>query len=95
MADGVPLGRVDEQIARRLWWAALDTLQDQILLPMDLKKGLWLASPLPALYESRLLEKLEGWVWVPEELPLINCITIPLGRSLIASYKSFKSFTFF
>ncbi len=72
MADGVPLGRVDEQVARRLWWAALDTLQDQILMPMHLKKGLWLASPLPALYESRLLERLQGWVWVPEELPLIN-----------------------
>ncbi len=86
MADGVPLGRVDEQIARRLWWAALDTLQDQILLPMDLKKGLWLASPLPALYESRLLEKLDGWVWVPEELPLIN--TSKTGLLLPTSVRS-------
>ncbi len=86
MAVGVPIGRVDEQIARRLWWAALDTLQDQILLPMDFKKGLWLASPLPALYESKLLEQLEGWVWVPEELPLIN--TSKTGLLLPTSVRS-------
>ncbi len=72
MAEGVPLGRVDEQIVRRLWWAALDTLQDDILLKMDLSRGLWLASPLPALYEPRLLECLEGWVWAPEELSSLH-----------------------
>ena len=89
MADGVPLGRVDEQVARRLWWAALDTLQDQILMPMDLKKGLWLASPLPALYESRLLERLQGWVWVPEELPLFN--TSKTALFLPASVRSINN----
>ncbi|KGG13602.1 Signal transduction histidine kinase [Prochlorococcus sp. MIT 0601] len=72
MAQGVPLGRVDEQIVRRLWWAALDTLQDEILLPMNLTKGLWLASPLPALYEPRLLDHLQGWVWAPDELSNLN-----------------------
>ncbi len=68
MAEDVPLGRVDEQVIRRLWWAALDTLQQEILLNMNLTKGLWLASPLPALYESKLLDRLDGWVWAPDEL---------------------------
>ncbi len=68
MAEGVPFGRVDEPIVRRLWWAALETLQEDILLPMNLSRGLWLASPLPALYEPRLLNRLQGWVWAPDEL---------------------------
>ncbi len=72
MAEGVPIGRVDEQIVRRLWWAALDTLQDEILLKMDLSRGLWIAAPLPALYEPRLLERLDGWVWTPDELSSFN-----------------------
>ncbi len=49
IAEGTSSGSVDESIARRLWWAALETLQEDILLPMDLRKGLWLAAPLPAL----------------------------------------------
>ena len=68
MADGVPLGTIDEKTVRRLWWGALDTLQNQILLPMNLSKGLWLSSPLPALYEPKLLKSLQGWVWAPEAL---------------------------
>ncbi len=73
MSEGVPYGKNDETTARRLWWAALDTLQTDILMPMDLTKGLWLASPLPALYEPRLLERLKGWVWAPEELDTLHC----------------------
>ncbi len=72
MAEGVPLGKVDEQIVRRLWWAALDILQQDILLPMNLQKGLWLASPLPALYDAKLLSQLKGWVWAPKEFELLS-----------------------
>ena len=68
LAEGVPIGRGDEATVRRLWWAALETLQEDILLPMDVTGGLWMASPLPALYEPTLLSKLQGWVWAPEEL---------------------------
>tara|TARA_Y100001968_G_scaffold309886_1_gene330256 strand:- start:41037 stop:42413 length:1377 start_codon:yes stop_codon:yes gene_type:complete len=68
MAEGVPKGRVDETTVRRLWWAALDTLQDEILMNIDLIGGIWLASPLPALYEPRLLDALKGWVWAPDQL---------------------------
>ena len=72
MAEGVPLGKFDEQIVRRLWWAALDILQQEILLPMDLQKGFWIASPLPALYDSRLLSQLKGWVWAPKAFSMLT-----------------------
>ncbi len=72
MARGVPVSKLDEPTVRRLWWAALDILQEQILLPMNLEKGLWLASPLPALYEQKLLNKLQGWVWTPETFSYKN-----------------------
>ncbi len=72
MAEGVPPGTLDEHIVRRLWWAALDILQEQILLPLNLSKGLWLASPLPALYESKILTQLQGWVWTNDSFTLFN-----------------------
>ena len=72
MAKDVPIGRVDEPTVRRLWWGALDTLQEEILGNMDLSKGLWISSPLPALYEPKLLDQLQGWVWAPEELETLQ-----------------------
>ena len=68
MAQGVPHATCSESAARRMWWAALDTLQSDILLPMNLTRGLWLSSPLPALYEPKLLKKFQGWVWAPKDL---------------------------
>ena len=68
MAHGVPQTSCSESAARRMWWAALDTLQSDILLPMNLTRGLWLSSPLPALYEPKLLKKFQGWVWAPKDL---------------------------
>ena len=63
-----PIGRCDEASVRRLWWAALETLQQDLLIPEDVRNGLWLAAPLPALYEPQLLGCLHGWVWAPEDL---------------------------
>ena len=68
MAQGVPPTSCSESAVRRMWWAALDTLQSDILLPMNLTRGLWLSSPLPALYEPKLLKKFQGWVWAPKDL---------------------------
>ena len=68
MAQGVPHAACSESAVRRMWWAALDTLQSDILLPMNLTRGLWLSSPLPALYEPKLLKKFQGWVWAPKDL---------------------------
>ena len=53
MAKGVPDATCSESAVRRMWWAALDTLQSDILLPMNLTRGLWISSPLPALYEPK------------------------------------------
>ena len=66
LAEGVPPGRGDEDSVRRLWWAALATLQEDLLIRPAPSRGLWLAAPLPALYEPGLLRRLQGWVWAPE-----------------------------
>ncbi|MFM7452363.1 MAG: sensor histidine kinase, partial [Cyanobium sp.] len=65
LTAGVPPGRNDDDCARRQWWAALATLQDDLLLPAGDSRGIWLAAPLPALYDPQLLEHLRGWVWAP------------------------------
>ena len=60
-------GACDESGVRRLWWGALEILQEE-LLNRDAQEGIWLASPLPALYEPELLAHLQGWVLAPENL---------------------------
>ena len=78
MSQGVPHVTSSESAVRRMWWAALDTLQSDILLPMNLTRGLWLSSPLPALYEPKLLKKFQGWVWAPKDLLNISNPSIGL-----------------
>ena len=68
LAEGVPLGKGEEDNVRRQWWAALATVQDDLLLASAPEPGLWLAAPLPALYEPSLLRSLSGWVWAPSEI---------------------------
>jgi len=68
LAEGVPSGGGDDDSARRQWWAALAVLQDDFLLPLGVQAGIWLAAPLPALYEPELLQRLQGWIWAPAEL---------------------------
>ena len=68
LAEGVPVGVGNEDSVRRQWWAALATLQDDLLLPQPSLEGIWLAAPLPALYEPGLLQQLQGWVWAPSDL---------------------------
>ncbi|MFZ0408978.1 MAG: histidine kinase dimerization/phospho-acceptor domain-containing protein [Cyanobium sp.] len=79
LAEGVPPGRGDEDSVRRQWWAALATLQEDLLLPGPSPKGLWLAAPLPALYEPRLLLRLQGWVWAPPGVDQL----LPAGAALL------------
>ena len=67
LARGVRPGRCDEAGVRRLWWGALEVIQ-QALLERQVHSGLWMAAPLPALYEPELLLQLHGWVWAPESL---------------------------
>lgn len=69
LARGVPAGGSDDDSARRQWWAALATLQEDLLAgDAGPARGIWLAAPLPALYEPQLLRGLQGWVWAPEEI---------------------------
>jgi len=79
LAEGVPVGVGNEDSVRRQWWAALATLQDDLLLPQPSLEGIWLAAPLPALYEPGLLQKLQGWVWAPSELDDL----LPAASSLL------------
>ena len=76
MAEGVPHATCSESAVRRMWWAALDTLQSDILLPMNLTRGLWMSSPLPALYEPKLLKKFQGWVWAPKDLLNLHAVNL-------------------
>jgi signal transduction histidine kinase len=72
IAEVLP-GHSNDDAARRMWWAALATLQQDFLLPatadpsQEPLAGVWLAAPLPALYEPALLERLQGWVWAPPQ----------------------------
>ncbi|MCP9785552.1 sensor histidine kinase [Cyanobium sp. N5-Cardenillas] len=89
LADGVPAGRGDEDSVRRQWWAALATVQEDLLGAAPPQPGVWLAAPLPALYEPALLEWLDGWVWTPVEvgnlmpsgLPLLPGLPPPAGTA--------------
>ncbi|KEF41944.1 MAG: histidine kinase [Cyanobium sp. CACIAM 14] len=78
LAADVPPGRGDEDSVRRQWWAALATLQDDLLGALPPQPGVWLASPLPALYEPALLEWLDGWVWTPAEVGDLMPSGLPL-----------------
>ncbi|MFQ6538900.1 MULTISPECIES: sensor histidine kinase [Aphanothece] len=78
LAEGVPAGSSNEDGVRRQWWAALATLQEDFLLPRGNVSGLWLAAPLPALYEPALLQRLQGWVWSPAPLDELLPSTAPL-----------------
>ena len=79
LAEGVPVGVGNEDSVRRQWWAALATLQDDLLLSQPSLEGIWLAAPLPALYEPGLLHQLQGWVWAPSELDDL----LPAASSLL------------
>ncbi len=69
LSAGVPPGHSDEDGVRRLWWASLATLQEDLLQGESVPiRGVWLASPLPALYEPGLLRELSGFVWTPAGL---------------------------
>ena len=89
VAEVLP-GQSNDDAARRLWWAALATLQQDFLLPatagasQEPLAGVWLAAPLPALYEPALLERLQGWVWAPpQQLQAL----LPTGGGLLPSQR--------
>ncbi len=74
LAEGVPAGGCDDAGARRLWWAALETLQQALINQSDQPRGVWLAAPLPALYAPSLISQLRGWVWAPESIERLTAV---------------------
>ena len=78
MAQGVSSGSSDDSTARRMWWAALETLQETLLENEQIPAGVWLAAPLPALYSPQLLNSLQGWVWAPQALGALTSPTTSL-----------------
>jgi len=71
LGQGVAAGQGDDDTVRRQWWAALATLQDDFLLNRSELSGVWLAAPLPALFDPQVLLQLKGWIWAPAELDLL------------------------
>jgi signal transduction histidine kinase len=89
LCEGVPAGHSNDDAVRRQWWAALDTLQRDFLLTGDgdgasTPAGVWIAAPLPALYEPALLKQLQGWVWAPAELSAL----LPPGGALLPGQRT-------
>ena len=60
---------VDDDTARRMWWASLEVVQKDFLNHNYHNGGIWVASPLPALNEKKFFNKLQGWLWSPEGFP--------------------------
>ncbi len=60
---------VDDDTARRLWWASLEVIQKEFLSHNYKEGGVWVASPLPALNEKKIFKKLQGWLLSPEGFP--------------------------
>ena len=83
LARDIRPGQCDEAGVRRLWWAALEVIQES-LMERRVQAGLWMAAPLPALYEPDLLHRLNGWVWAPENLEGLS----PLHAALPGSGRS-------
>ncbi len=74
---------------RRQWWAALATLQEDLLGAGSGGgiRGLWFAAPLPALYEPALLGRLRGWVWAPAALDQLLPAGTPLLPDSLGSHR--------
>ena len=81
LAKDVPSGGCDDAGARRLWWAALETLQQTLIGQSDQHQGVWLAAPLPALYAPSLISQLRGWVWAPESIERLTTLEMVLPGS--------------
>jgi len=69
LLQGLQTSYVDDDTARRMWWASLEVVQKDFLNHNYHNGGIWVASPLPALNEKKFFNKLQGWLWSPEGFP--------------------------
>jgi hypothetical protein len=81
-----------------MWWASLEVIQKDFLSHNYKEGGIWVASPLPALNDKKIFNKLNGWLWSPEGFPYFqkeNAGFLPVDHStkikndsdLISNYK--------
>ena len=63
---------VDDNTSRRMWWCTLELIQKEYLSNHHQSGGLWVASPLPAIFEQKYLSNLKGWLFAPEGFPYFN-----------------------
>ena len=69
LLNGVEKIHVDDDTARRMWWASLEVIQKDFLSQNYHQGGIWVASPLPALNDKKFFNQLHGWLWSPEGFP--------------------------
>ena len=69
LVSGAPNLFVDDNTSRRIWWCALEIIQKDFLSNYYQNGGIWVASPLPVIYETKYLNKLKGWLFSPEGFP--------------------------
>ena len=60
---------VDDDTARRMWWASLEVIQKEFLSHNYHSGGVWVASPLPSLKDKKFFTKIQGWLFAPEGFP--------------------------
>ena len=72
LIKGVQTICVDDDTSRRMWWASLEVIQKEFLFDYCNEGGIWVGSPLPALNEKKLFNKLQGWLWSPEGFPYFH-----------------------
>ena len=69
---------VDDDNARRMWWASLEVIQKNFYLTVP-KWGVWVASPLPSLKDKKFSQ--------------ITRLAIRSRRFSIFSKRKYRSFT--
>ncbi len=69
LLKGLQTNYVDDETARRMWWASLEVIQRDFLSHNYHEGGIWVASPLPALTERKYFSKFKGWLWSPKGFP--------------------------
>ncbi len=84
LIKGVQTIHVDDDSSRRMWWASLEVIQKDFLSQNYKNGGIWVASPLPAFNDKKLLNQFYGWLWSPEGFPYFqseNAGFLPVNNS--------------
>ena len=59
LIKGVQTIYVDDDTSRRMWWASLEVIQKDCLSQTYKEGGIWVASPLPAFTDKKILYLLD------------------------------------